>query len=223
MSLYPPHLIDSKGSLTPSALIPFCAYQTNMTLLGQTRQDLPFTVCSQFQPTVLEGQLCYSLNLSKIAQNRAKPGLKFGLVLILDPSEKEHTSLIENSDEMTSLSFETFTNVESSARIYLNTLASFSAYQAGSYALSALKKMTGTEGFLNLPSKVKGCKTETFEECHATRYIKEVHKQCGCVPWAIGLNQKVRLKFPANPLSPPSGRCHLLPQFLLLLQSGLHH
>ena len=174
-----------------------------MTLLGQTRQDLPFTICSQFQPTVLEGQLCYSLSLSRIAQHRAKLGLKFGLVLILDPSEKEHTSLIENSDEMTSLSFETFTNVESSARIYLNTLASFTAYQAGSYALSALKKMTGTEGFLNLPSKVKGCKTETFEECHATRYLKEVHKQCGCVPWAIGLNQKVRLKFPANPPSPP--------------------
>ena len=66
MSLHPPHLIDSSGSLTPAALIPFCAYQTNMTLLGQTRQDLPFPVCSQFQPVLFEGQLCYSLDLATL-------------------------------------------------------------------------------------------------------------------------------------------------------------
>ena len=71
MSLHPPHLIDSSGSLTPAALIPVCAYQTNMTLLGQTRHDLPFTVCDKFQPTVLEGQRCYELDLSKIGTNKA--------------------------------------------------------------------------------------------------------------------------------------------------------
>ena len=74
VSFHLPHLIDSSGSLTPAALIPFCAYQTNTTLLGQTRQDLPFTACSQFQPTILEGQRCYSLNLTAIDTGKAGTG-----------------------------------------------------------------------------------------------------------------------------------------------------
>ena len=55
VSHHAPHLIDSSGSLTPAALIPFCAYQTNMTLLGQKTEGINFIACSQFQPTLLEG------------------------------------------------------------------------------------------------------------------------------------------------------------------------
>ena len=66
VSLHAPHLIDSSGSLTPAALIPFCAYQTIVSNLGKTRRDLPFPVCNAFQPTPIEGQLCYFLNLSRI-------------------------------------------------------------------------------------------------------------------------------------------------------------
>ena len=49
----------------------------------------------------------------------------------------------------------------------------------------ALKKMTGTAAFLELPDAAKKCKTETFEECHVVRYLAEVMKQCGCVPWGL--------------------------------------
>ena len=189
MSLHPPHLIDSSGSLTPAALIPVCAYQTNMTLLGQNRHDLPFTVCDKFQPTVLEGQRCYELNLSKIGSNKAKSGIKFGLVLIIDPWEKEKNIGVETSSEITSLNLESIIYSGSSAKIYLNTLASFRDYRAGSYAMSGLKKMTGTDTFRDLPDSAKKCKTETFEECHAVRYVAEVQKQCGCLPW--GLNSTI--------------------------------
>ena len=59
VSFHAPHLIDSSGSLTPAALIPFCSYKANMDMLGKTKDSLNFTACSQFKPTVLEGQLCY--------------------------------------------------------------------------------------------------------------------------------------------------------------------
>ena len=188
MSLHPPHLIDSSGSLTPAALIPFCAFQTNMTLLGQTRQDLPFPVCSQFQPTVLEGQLCYSLDLS-LANTKTKEGLKNGLVLILDPSSKENNQLQQTklpADELIrSLNFEPQKDVRHSAKIYLNTLASFADFRTGSYAVSAVKRMQATHSCMQLPDKEKNCQIETFEDCQTNGYIREVEAKCGCVPWAL--------------------------------------
>ena len=132
-------MIDPNGSLNPAALIPFCAYQTNMTLLGQTRQDLPFIACSQFQPTVLEGQLCYSLNLSLLNIHESKPGKVNGLWIVLDPGPVDNEPYIEaeegNIKNIGSLSLDGSAGDSSSARIYLNTLAGFTAYNAGSYAL----------------------------------------------------------------------------------------
>ena len=59
--------------------------------------------------------------------------------------------------------------------------------------MSVLKKMTGTDTFLELPDSAKNCKTETFEECHAVRYVAEVQKQCGSLPWGLNstLTQQV--------------------------------
>ena len=158
-----------------------------MTLLGQTRQDLPFTVCSGFKPVILEGQLCYSIKPSTKNTDKTKTGMKNGLVLILDEGKPiNHQKTKKNRKKtITSLNFETISQSESSARIYLNTLASFTGYRAGSYAMSVLKKMTGTNNFLELPFKDKKCRIETFEECHMPRYIAEVQKRCGCIPWAL--------------------------------------
>ena len=72
-------------------------------LLGQTRQYLPFTVCDQFKPTVLEGQICYELNLNKISSKKIKSGLKYGLLLIIDPFKKEQKEQVETRKKITSL------------------------------------------------------------------------------------------------------------------------
>ena len=60
LSSHPVHLVtkNSKTSL-PSAFIPFCAYKTNLALMGEYIEDLEFPVCNSFIPTVLDGQLCY--------------------------------------------------------------------------------------------------------------------------------------------------------------------
>ena len=81
VSLHPAHLTDSRDRLLPAALIPFCSYQASM--LGKEVDG--FVACDQFQPTVLEGQICYSLNLNKVHKvNSSKTGKQNGLVLVLD-------------------------------------------------------------------------------------------------------------------------------------------
>ena len=189
VSLHTPHLVDPSGSLTPAALIPFCAYQTNMTLLGQKTDGISFTACSKFQPTVLEGQLCYSLNLNMIARGTTGAGLDNGIFILLDSgiSEQEENMEIDTLglEEIVTIKMEPFIPIDSSARIYLNTLSNVSNYRAGSYAMTALKKMTGTASFLKQTDKEKHCRSQTIEDCQAKSYIDRVQKKCGCVPWAL--------------------------------------
>ena len=74
---------------------------------------------------------------------------------------------------------------ENVARIHLHTLSPFTDYRNGSYAMSALKKMTGTDGFLGLPDSAKKCQLETFEECNSRKYVDRIGTSCHCTPWAL--------------------------------------
>ena len=195
-SLHPPHLIDSQETLTPAALIPFCAYQMN--LLGQKKKYLPpFTVCSQFKPTVLEGQLCYSLDVSSLNPPISKVGYNYGLLLVLDQATyagKENSRQLRNLNDIVCLEMKPQNASKYSTRIYLNNLVSFTDYRKGSYMMNALKKMTGTKEFLNLADSKKDCSMETFEDCQTRYYFEKVLSTCGCVPWALSNKTEIQAK-----------------------------
>ena len=75
----------------PSALIPFCAYQSNLKTLGTSIPGLNFPVCNAFRPTILHGQLCYSLDIEKIISEEeknkiTKQGKADGILIIVDPN-----------------------------------------------------------------------------------------------------------------------------------------
>ena len=135
-----------------------------MTVLGQSRQDLPFPVCSHFQPTVLEGQRCYSLTIE--TQLEVITGPEFGLLMILDSgpmTECKHSQLFcghknQPKDNIRTRFHKMNLNPSPSGgnknptRIYLNTLASFTDFRSGSNVMSSLKKMTGSDSFMALSS-----------------------------------------------------------------------
>ena len=169
MSLHPAHLTDSRDTLLPAALIPFCSYQGSM--LGKEVDG--FVACDQFQPTVLEGQRCYSLYLSKVeGVNRSMTGKKGGLTLVLDPNTVRNDMF---------------------ARIYLHTLSPFTDYWNSSYAMSVLKKMSGTRGFLNTADGGKICQIEEYDKCNTREYLGMVSDKCQCTIWALehGNSQQV--------------------------------
>ena len=64
----------------PKALVPLCSYQG--TMLGKKLGN--FTFCDKFKPSVLNGQLCYSLNLSQVTSSKSIVGQKNSLVIVLD-------------------------------------------------------------------------------------------------------------------------------------------
>ena len=111
-------------------------------------------------------------------------------MIILDQGgnidDSQNIAMPSSDNDFDSLNLKISGSDESSAKIYLNTLASFSDYRAGSYAMNALKKMTGTTSFLLQTDEQKNCRIETYEDCQAKVFIAKVLESCGCVPWSLG-------------------------------------
>ena len=208
VSLHPPHLVDPEGQLLPAALIPFCAYKTSM--MGKRRSDLDFIACDKFQPTLLDGQLCYSLNKSAFEKGETGTGERNGFFMIIDPGnhmeptdepnnfeESDPGLLQEVIDKYASIDLQQSSEESSSGRIYIDILSRFSSYEAGSFALTGLKKMTGTGPFISkIPEKVRNCQVESYVECRTRKYYEEWKSQCKCVPWSSSLtsSKEVRIK-----------------------------
>ena len=179
--MHPPHLIGANNEQMPSALIPFCSYQSEIS--GKTIHGYNLLACNSFGPSIVNGRLCYSLK-DQLKGKKTRHGKKNGLMLMIDPGQ-----IMDNqNDDEASSSFE----------LYLHTLSGFSGFRAGSYALNSLKEMTGTPGFMSLPDNQKRCEIQLYEDCERSKFVGQLQDKCGCIPWAFASDkhgEKVRLKF----------------------------
>ena len=183
MSLHPVHLTpDKEGNLPPSALIPFCSYQGESSLLGTELPEMDnMTICDKFQPTVHEGQLCYSIDIAKFKVYPSKSGKSFGLFLLLDPKPYD----LKQRDESVGNSI----MEDQHFKVYIHTLAQYTTYGPGSSVMSTLKKMTGTTNFKKLPDHQRKCLDHDREKCQTQNYLQQVLNKCKCVPWALQTEQ----------------------------------
>ena len=145
-------------------------------LLGRRQLELNnLTVCDKFEQTILEGQLCYLLDITRLVKRSTKAGKNLGLRVLLDPSPfRLNTSskmrLIDQTQDF---------------KVYVHTLAQYTANGPGEYAMSAIKDMKGTKSFKQLPDIQKNCQDHNREECETKRFLDQVQSNCNCVPWAL--------------------------------------
>ena len=177
MSLHPIHLTpdDKAGNMPPSALVPFCSYQGNSNLLGERRPGSGnLTFCNKFEPTVIDGQLCYSLDVAKIEKKPSKAGKSNGLFLLVDPDPYQRNPVGRKER-----------HEDQSFKVYIHTLAQFTAFGPGAYAMKALKSMTGTKSFKQLDDNQKSCRVHNREKCQSLKFLDRVKSSCNCVPWPL--------------------------------------
>ena len=189
-STVPPHLVDQRGNSFRSSLIPFCAFDGNMTSLGHDIDGLGFPACDQFKPDIMDGHLCFTLDIKRMhSEDKARTahGKGTGLWLLVDPGSYYLTGL-SSSKEKTPRSIISTKNVipEHYISYNINNLVRFTDHRAGVYMIGGIKKMAGTDAFLALSDDVKGCQKEEEKRCKKERFLKELEKQCGCVPWIFG-------------------------------------
>ena len=120
---HPVHIVDEKGDLSPSALIPFCSFGWDMISLGTNHEDFPIPVCDKFRAKVKNNQVCYELDLEQLKnEENIEDQLKTGLVLILDYNEDRQ---LKKTNELYSKVTENLfiQDDEIVAKIYLDTIS----------------------------------------------------------------------------------------------------
>lgn len=185
VSHHPPHMTETKGL---PALIPFCAYGGNMNIMGEYIDGLDFPVCNAFKPRIIDGELCYALNLKTLALKgslKSKAGRGKGLLLAIDNGISIEPEVDKNIMEIKKGLIRTeLKSTGKRARLHILTSHSFVDSRPGMYTMKNLKQMAGTDNFLAMPDDVKKCQIEPTEDCKGRRYVQEVQRQCGCIPWS---------------------------------------
>ena len=59
---HPVHIADEDGNLSPTALIPFCAFGGNFSAMGVKMEQFNVPVCNSFKAKIVEDQLCYTVD-----------------------------------------------------------------------------------------------------------------------------------------------------------------
>ena len=121
---HPVHIVDEKGGLSPSALIPFCSFGGDIKSLGTNHGDFPIPVCDKFRAKVKNNQVCYELDLEQLKnEENIEDQLKTGLVLILDYNEDRQ---LKKTNELFSKVKENLFihKDEDMAHIYLDSISS---------------------------------------------------------------------------------------------------
>ena len=125
---HPVHIIDKNGQQTPSALIPFCEFGGNMSIMGVNIDYFDIPVCTSFEATVLNDQLCYEVDLNRFSnKDNIDRELKLGFNFIMDYNEDRQvtfnkymtTNKVDQKQDIPL--FEESKNTDH-ASIYLNTI-----------------------------------------------------------------------------------------------------
>ena len=122
---HPVHIRDKDGEYSPSAFIPFCEFQGNMSVMGVKIDQFDVPVCNSFQEKILNDQLCYEVDLQNIKQENYDKDLKLGLAFLMDYNEDRNLSFYENIADSSLGSFGSKvdgSNENNHAFIYLNTI-----------------------------------------------------------------------------------------------------
>ena len=93
---HPVHILDDEDNLSPSAFIPFCSFEGSSDLLGRELDHFSLPVCSSFKRRVLDGQLCYQIDVNTLVPNKTAAGLqKGGLSLLVDANAEYDLSRLD--------------------------------------------------------------------------------------------------------------------------------
>ena len=116
--------------MSPSALIPFCEFGGNMSVMGERIDQFNVPVCNSFQANIINDQLCYEVDLNRFLDkdnDNVKKQLKSGLAFIMDYNEDRQVTFdanrkIEEDDGFGLVSSLVKSEDEQHAYIHLNTI-----------------------------------------------------------------------------------------------------
>ena len=96
-------MLDSNGEKNPSAFIPFCNIGNNTFFSNSTYSEtLGLPVCDMFVPTLLDGRLCYKVDMDRFEEDITyQKGKGYGLNFLMDYNEDRMANVdVDEEDYM---------------------------------------------------------------------------------------------------------------------------
>lgn len=130
-SNHPVHIADKKGNIvSPSALIPFCEFGGNMSIMGVKIDSFQDPVCTSFKPKILRNQICYEVDPKEYEKYLDNNDNMLSLTLLVNFNNERQlyqiNSEIENNDDIELMSenkFNTFNIKEKrDVNIFIETI-----------------------------------------------------------------------------------------------------
>ena len=88
------HISTDENSLIRTAMIPFCEFGGNMSVMGVKIDQLEVPVCKSFRPKIVMDQLCYSVDPNEFRKYLNDNGEK-GISLYINFNEDRQFSSME--------------------------------------------------------------------------------------------------------------------------------
>ena len=135
----------------------------------------------------------YEVDIKKHSGQTVFEGKESGLMLLIDVNSEKSIDITthdKDKDDETSvrdvyLGQERTNNKNKDvASIHIGTLARYTGYGPGDYALTVIKQITGTENFLAWPEDKRKCALEKYEKCQMKGFLEKSMK-CGCSPFQL--------------------------------------
>ena len=118
--------MDSAGKMNPSSFIPFCAFGKNMSKMGAYNEYFNLSVCDKFRPTVLDGQLCYKVDVMLLDDVEVGIGIETGLTFLMDYNTErmvwDSNHILGGNDDISLQNMILEDNSEVGATLYIETL-----------------------------------------------------------------------------------------------------
>ena len=95
---HPVHIQDEDGNLSPTALIPFCEFGGNMSVMGVNIDQFDVPVCNSFRPKIIRDQLCYTVDPNEYKDKVDLKG-ELSLALFLHYNEERQMEDIDSTEE----------------------------------------------------------------------------------------------------------------------------
>ena len=162
--------------------------------MGSYIKNMTFPMCNKFKPIILDGNLCYQLDVNQHITRpwKRSQGKSSGLLLVIDTSLERSVGNIEDQNQVVKNESPEFMDLDNVPldktflpKVYIHTLSRYIGYGGGSYAMTSLKEMTGTDKALALPEKKKRCQDVNVEECQNHQFLLQ-SKTCNCRPFWMG-------------------------------------
>ena len=190
MTNHPVHIQEKVGQISPTALIPFCEFAGNMSVMGVKIDQFDVPVCNSFRPKIMMDQLCYTVDPNEYKHKIDLNG-EISLLLFIHYNEDRQMEDIDSTEEYTVI-VDTIGKMRSKkSNIYCLITEPLELSLDMEISLNVIKEIRVTESFLTLNKDAKGCQEESFNECTTTKYKENIINQCQCLPFQLRLSEEV--------------------------------